>query len=79
MPISTVNSEIFARVLFRETSHMRSFVKTKSSRIAKFSTLSITDIGKSCPSREILTSQVCLLTLFAKIRFSRKFPDLQYL
>ena len=28
----TVNSEIFARVYLRETSHMRSFVKTKSSR-----------------------------------------------
>ena len=28
----TVNSEIFARVYFRETSHRRSFVKIKSSR-----------------------------------------------
>ena len=25
-----------------------------------------------------LTSQICLLTLSAKIKFSRKFPDLQY-
>ena len=25
-----------------------------------------------------LTSHICLLTLFAKIRFSRKFPNLQY-
>ena len=57
---------------------MRSFVKTKSSRNGE-TTLSITDIGKSCPSHEFLTSHfnLCLLTLFAKIKFSRKFPDLQ--
>ena len=35
-------------------------------------------MGKSCPSREFLASQICLLTLFAKIKFSRKFPDLQF-
>ena len=73
----TVNSEIFARVYFRETSHVRSFVKMKSSRNREI-TLSITDIGKPCPSREILTSLVCLLMLFAKIIFSRKFPNLKY-
>ena len=47
----TVNSEIFERIYFRETSHMQSFVK-KSSRNGEI-TLSITDIGKSCPSREL--------------------------
>ena len=41
--------------------------------------LSFTDIEKSCPSREYLVSQIiCLFALFAKIKFSRKFPDLQY-
>ena len=73
----TVNSKIIARAYFRETTHVRSFVKMKSSRNREV-TLSITDIGKPCPSREILTSLVCLLTLFAKIKFSRKFPDLRY-
>ena len=34
-------------------------------------TLSFTDIGESCP-----TPQMCLLPLFAKIKFSRKFPNL---
>ena len=29
-------------------------------------TLSITDIGKSCSSREFLTSQVCLLTIYSR-------------
>ena len=58
-------------------SHVRSFVKMKSSRNREI-TLSITDIGKPCPSREILTSLVCLLMLFAKIIFSRKFPNLKY-
>ena len=47
----TVNAEIFARVLFRETSHMRSFVKIKSSRNGEI-TLSSTDVYKSCLSRE---------------------------
>ena len=55
---------------------MQSLVKMKS-LLNREITLLITDIGKSCPSRKFLTSQVCLLTLFAKIKFSRKFPDLQ--
>ena len=33
-------------------------------------TLSFTDVGESCTSREFLTSQTCLLTLFAKIKLS---------
>ena len=56
---ATVNSEVFARVLFRETSHMRSFVKIKSSHIGEI-ILSFTDIDTSCHSREFLTSQICL-------------------
>ena len=58
---------------FRETS----FVKIKSSRNCKI-TLSFIDIGKSCLSREFFTSLICLLMLFAKIKFSRKFPNLHY-
>ena len=42
-------------------------------------TLSFIDIGKSCLNREFLSSLICLLILFAKIKFSRKFPNLQYL
>ena len=42
-------------------------------------TLAFTDVGKSCLSCKILALQICLLTLFAKIKFSRKFPDLQLL
>ena len=38
-----------------------------------------TDTGKSCPSCEFLTLQICLLTLFVKIKSLQKFPDLQYL
>ena len=44
------------RVLFFETSHMRSFVKVKPSRNSK-KTLAFTDVGKPCPSREILMAQ----------------------
>ena len=56
---------------------MRSFVKIKSSQNGK-TTLSFTDIRISCLSREFLISQICLLMLFAKIKFSRKLPNLQY-
>ena len=52
-------------------------MKIKSSRNAE-NTLLFTDIGKSCPSREFLASEICLKTLFTKIKFSRLFPDLQY-
>ena len=54
---------------------MRSFVKIKSRSRNGEIPLSFTDAGKSCPSREFLTRQICLLTLFAKIKFSRKFPN----
>ena len=36
------------------------------------------DVGKSCSSREFLTSQICLLPLFTKVKFSGKFLNLQY-
>ena len=45
---------------------MRSFVKIKSSQNAKI-TLLFTNILKSWPSCKFLASQICLLTLFAKI------------
>ena len=63
-------------IYFRETSHMRSFVKIKPSRNGKI-TLSFIDTGKPCLSGDFSTSLVCLLMLFAKIKFSRKFPTLQ--
>ena len=56
----TVNSEIFTRVLYRETLHMRSFVKIKPWRNSKI-TLSFTDEGKSWPSSEYV-----FLMLFTK-------------
>ena len=56
-----------------------SFLKIKPSRNCKI-TLSFIDIGKSFLSREFVTSLICLLMLhvFAKIKSSRKFPNLQY-
>ena len=57
---------------------MRSLVKIKPSQNGEIILL-FTDVGKSCPSCEFLTSQTCLFTLFAKIKFSRKFSNLQYL
>ena len=63
MPNSDPQDGVFAYAKFREN---------KSSLNAEI-TLSFTDICKSCPSRKFLTSQICLLTLFAKIKKSRKF------
>ena len=78
MLVLTVNSEIFARVIFS-----RNFAYAKFREniiVAKWRnhSMSFTDIGKSCLSRELLTSQICLLKLFAKIKFYQKFPHLQY-
>ena len=44
---------------------------------SKFSLL-FTGTCKSCLSRELWVSQICLLLLVAKIEFSRKFLNLQY-
>ena len=59
---------------------MQTYVKIKSSRNDEIN-LSFIDIGKSCPSCEFLTSQICdvFQTLFAKIKFSQKITNLQYL
>ena len=73
---NTVNSEITRGFYFCKTYHMRSFMKIKPSRIGEI-TLSFTDIGKSRPCPEFLTSQICVLRLFTKIKFPRKFPNLQ--
>ena len=72
----TVNYKIFARVLFsRNFAYVcEVFVKIRPSRNGEI-TLSFTYKDKSCIS---LTSQICLLRPFAKIKFSRKFPNLQY-
>ena len=48
---------------------MPCFVKLKPARNGKI-TMSFADIRISCPSREFLTSQICLL-------MSRKFPNLR--
>ena len=55
---------------------MRSLVKIKSLRFRAI-TLYFTDKGKSYPIRKFLISQICLLSLFAKIKFSQIFPNLQ--
>ena len=45
------------------------FIFAKLSRNGKI-TLSFIDVGKLCLSREFFTSLICLLMLFAKIKFS---------
>ena len=75
-PLS-VNRNFSRGFYFRETSQTRSFVKTKPLQNGEIH-LIFTDEGKSCPSREFLTWQMCLLMLFPKMKCSRKFPNLQY-
>ena len=68
----------FARVYFRETSRMRSFAKINPSRNREI-TLSFNDVSKSSLGCDFLAWQICLLMLFAKIKLSRKFSNLQSL
>ena len=65
----TVNSVIFMRILFSRNLAYAKFPENKPSQNFK-TTLSFTNVGKSCPKHEFLTWQICLLTLFAKINFS---------
>ena len=51
------------RIYFRET------CDTKNGKIP----LPLTDVDKSCPSLNFLMWQICLLMLFAKIKFSKHF------
>ena len=62
---------------FREGFIMRSFMKIKYSQIGKI-TLSVTGVSESRPCWEFLSSQICVLRLFPKIKFSWKFQNLQY-
>ena len=56
---------------------MRSFAKINPPGNSRNS-LSLTDVDKSCQSREFLLRQICTLRLFAKIKF-QKILNLQYL
>ena len=57
---------------------MWSFMKTISSRNEEI-TVSFIDVGKVRPSHEFLKLQICLSTLFAKVKFLRKCLNLQIL
>ena len=61
----SVNSENFMRVIFLQNCPDVKFRENKSSPNCEI-TLSFTNGGKSCPSRECLTWQIYLLTLFAE-------------
>ena len=75
--LTSVNSEIFTRVLFSQNSASKEFRKNKP--LVRWQKLFVLYCsGKSCKSREFLTGKMCLLTQFAKIKFLGKFPNLQY-
>ena len=57
---------------------MRNFAYAKFRENKSSGNLSFTDVVYSCPSHEFETWQICLLTQFPKIKFSRQFPNLQY-
>ena len=57
----------------RKIAHISQFGPyTKNGEIS----VSLTDVCESCPSRKSLEWQVCLLTLFVKIKLPRKIPNL---
>ena len=74
--VDTVNSENFA-FLFRYTLHMHSFAKLKHYRNDKI-TISFTNKGKSCPSHDFNVANMFLMS-FAKLKLSRKIPNVKYL
>ena len=51
---------------------MRTFMKIKASQNGEITVL-FTDVSNSCPSREFLMSQICLLTLLAKSNYCENF------
>ena len=72
----SAKSDFLRGFYFRETLLMQGFLKIQPSRSSVI-TLWATDVGKSCPCHRLC--QICILTIFAKIKFSRKFPNLQYM
>ena len=69
----TLNSEIFARVYIRETSHMQSFVKIVE--MAKLLCHLLMKVNYVKVANVYVANMS--LKLFTKIKFSRKFPNLQ--
>ena len=57
---------------------MRSFAKIKPSQNGKNS-LSFTDVGKACQSRGVFNVTNMSFNTIRKNKFSRKFPNLQYI
>ena len=64
------------RVLFFRNFANAKFVKIKHLRNGEI-TLSLIDVCKSCPGREFYCGYYVFFTIFAKIKFSLKFPNLQ--
>ena len=62
----TVNLESFVMVLFSGN-----FADADAPQEMAKITLSLSDVGKSCPSRKFFTWEICLLMLFPKIKLSR--------
>ena len=80
-----VISEIFVRILFLRNFTYAKFCENRTIANGQI-TLSFTDIGKSCPSSQYLTLQICLKTLFVKkyslchrqFTFSLEWLNVQY-
>ena len=71
----TVNLEIFAKILFSRNFAYTKFREIKSS--VKWRNHCRLLIKENHALVAIFTSQICPITKVAKIKFSRKFPDLQ--
>ena len=75
--ISTVNADIFARILF---SRNFAYAKFRENKILENgeTTLSFTDIVLSCTSRDFFSVANMLFNAIRENKVLAKFPDLQY-
>ena len=71
---NTLDSKYFARILFSRNFASAKFRENKTTAKWQLITQSFIDIGISCHCQEFWTCKIFLLTLFAKIKSSRKFP-----
>ena len=74
-----ISLSISVLLLFRHyISHKITFGAPSSGGVLCSACGAFIDIGKSCLSHQFFTSLICLFMLLTKIKFSRKFPNLQY-
>ena len=77
LSLLVMTSIIYSSAMYCRFGNFREgFKKIESSQNGEI-TLLFVNMAKSCLSHDFLMLQICLLTLYAKIKFLQKFPNLQ--